>query len=74
MLELKSKTMIVSIFNFLFFLVIAVILIEVVFWLLGIIVPTFVISSRIRALLYTLLIIVIILWALNGFSGVRLFH
>jgi len=66
--------MLTTIFTFLLFLILAVILIEVIFWILGMIFPGPYITPRVRGLLYALVLVLLILWALNGFSGMHPFR
>jgi hypothetical protein len=62
--------MITTVLYILFYLVVAVILVEVIFWILGLILPA-IISPRIRGLLYALALILVLLYALGHFGALR---
>ncbi len=61
----NKKAMLSSILFFLLYLVIAIIVIELIFWILGLIIPSTVITPRLRGLLYALVFIILLIWALN---------
>jgi hypothetical protein len=61
--------MLSTILFFLLYLAIAVIILEIIFWLLSLIIPTFAINTRIRGLLYAVCFIILLIWALNK-SGI----
>jgi len=56
----------------LFYLIIAVIIIEIIFYILRIIFPVFVIDTRIRGLVYALLFILVIIWVINHLGVIHL--
>lgn len=59
--------MLISILYFLLYIVIAVIIVELIFWILGLIFPG-VLSPRIRGLLYVVAFIIILILALSRFG------
>lgn len=63
--------MLTTILFFLLYLAVAVIILEIVFWLLGMILPAFVVNTRIRGLLYAIVFILLLIWLLNK-SGVSI--
>lgn len=63
--------MLTTILFFLLYLAVAVIVLEIIFWLLSLIIPTFAINPRIRGLLYAICFIILLIWALNK-SGVNI--
>ena len=63
--------MLTTILFFLLYLAIAVIVLEIVFWLLALIIPTFAINPRIRGLLYAIVFIILLIWLLNH-SGIHI--
>lgn len=60
-----------TILYFLLYLVIAVIIIELTFWILGMIFPATAITPRIRGLLYALVFVILLIWVLGYFVGLR---
>ncbi|HEY4196883.1 MAG TPA: hypothetical protein VGM63_15175 [Mucilaginibacter sp.] len=62
--------MIVSILYLLFYLLVIVIVIEVVFWILSLIFAGWLVTSRIRGLIYALLFLAALIWFFNhiGFA------
>lgn len=63
--------MLASIIYLLIYLFVAVVIIEIIFWILSLIFPTTVISSRIRGLAYALVLLVVLIWALQHFGILR---
>lgn len=61
--------MLSTILFILLYLLISVIVIELIFWILGMIFPATVITPRIRGLLYALVVIIVLIYAL-GHAGV----
>lgn len=64
--------MLTAVLFFLLYLVIAVIVIEIIFLILGMIFPGGIITSRIRGLLYALVLIILLIYALNHFGVVHM--
>lgn len=60
--------MLTSILFFLLYVIVAVIVVELLFWILGLIFPT-AMSPRIRGLLYALALIIVIILAIQRFGG-----
>ncbi len=63
--------MLLTILFFLLYLAIAVIILEIIFWLLSMIIPAFAVNTRIRGLLYAIVFIILLIWLLNH-SGIHL--
>lgn len=63
--------MLTSILFFLLYLAIAVIVIELIFYILALIIPSFVLNTRIRGLLYAIVFIILLIWVLNH-AGVHI--
>lgn len=57
--------MLTSILFFLLYLAIAVIVIELIFYILALIIPSFVLNTRIRGLIYAIVFIILLIWVLN---------
>lgn len=57
--------MLTSILFFLLYLAIAVIVIELIFYILALIIPSFVLNARIRGLIYAIVFIILLIWVLN---------
>lgn len=60
--------MLASILYIIFYLIVAIIIIEIIFWVVAMIFPVAVINLRIRGLVYALVLLLVLIYAVKHFS------